>query len=140
MCCLWNLGGGVTADEVMLSLLLLPDSPEPRLEFTVESLRLFTLFPDSPLPRRIESVLAVITVPPAIVDSRLDPHNRAKSERNSEIAVAEESLLLVEMLLIPESAELSRLFLTDDNELSVAVLRPHGRLFAKSASVSRLQS
>lgn len=128
------------ADDVMLSLLLLPDSPEPLLEFAVESLRLFTLFPDSPLPRRIESVRAVMTVPPAIVDSRLDPHNRARSERNSEIAVAEESLLLVEMLFIPESAELSRLFRTDDIELSVVVLLPHGKLFAKSAKVSRLHS
>lgn len=127
------------ADDVMLSRRLLPDSPEPRLEFAVESLRLFTLFEDSPLPRLIESVLAVMTVPP-MVGSRLEPHSLAKSDRNSDMAVADESRLFVEILFMPESAELSRRFLTDDSELSVAVFLPQGKLLARSASVSRLHN
>jgi len=49
------------AEEVTLSLRLLPDSPEPRLELLL----------DSPLPRRGVT---------AIVFSRREPHMRARSD------------------------------------------------------------
>lgn len=119
----------VIDDDVMLSLLFFPDSPEPLLELALEFLG---LFPDSPLPRRIVSDLE--RFPFSIVDSLREPHSLAISDRKSEMAVVDESLLLVETLFIPESAELSRLFFTDED--SVVVPLPHGKLLAKSANVS----
>lgn len=122
----------------MLSRRLLPDSPELRLEFALEFLR---LFPDSPLPRRDKSDLAF---PFPIVDSRRDPHKRAMSDRKSEMAVVEDSRRLEDVLFIPESAELSLRFLMneDDEDKSVVavvvlvLLFPQGKLFARSARVS----
>jgi hypothetical protein len=70
-----------------------------------------------------------------VADSRRDDHRRARSDLKSLMAV--ESRRVLEFFM-PESAEDSRRFLRAATvEESVVELRPHGRLLAMSASVSR---
>jgi len=122
------------ADDVFIESLLTDrdDSPEPLRELVrlVESLR--PLRDDSPEPRRCwEGSRGVMTV----VDSRRDNHRRARSDRKLLMAVESRRDL---GCLTPESAEDSRRFLRAATvDESVVELRPHERLLAMSARVSR---
>ena len=116
---------------VMESLLPdLADSPEPLREpIVVESLR--PLLADSPEPLLVCDGSRGVMI---VVDSRLDDHNRARSDLKS--LIAEESRRDLECLM-PGSAEDSRrLRKAATVEESVVELRPHGKLLAMSASVS----
>lgn len=120
------------------------DSPEPLRELlatmVVESRRP-PLRLDSPDPRRWETSRIVI-MGAAVLDSLREDHRRAKSDLNSEIA--DESLRLPVLAPRPASADDSlRLRKPNVEEIGsdggadvVVDERPHGKLLARSASVS----
>ena len=120
-------------DEVLIESLLTDreDSPEPLRELVtlVESLR--PLRDDSPEHLRCwEGSRGVMTV----VGSRRN-HRRARSDRKLLMGVESRRDL---GCLLPESAEDSRRFLRAATvDESVVELRPHERLLAMSARVSR---